>query len=747
MIVNQSDRPNMNNQLDLNSERIYRIEEDSRPDDTELKKYGLVLKSRWWIILLPFLIGTSFAGLYIRQKPQIYQGVGKILVRSDQSSRLIGFDSRSGEITGLTQKSDPLSTEAEILKSQPILKIASEALKLRDSQNKPITANVLMKKLIVKPVPGTDILQVTYKSESSKNAATVVNRVIQEYIRNNIEVNRSQAVLARKFILTELPQSEAKLRQAESALRRFREVNGVVFLEREMNASVESMSLLKQQINSTEALFSQSNAKALQLQKQVGMDVDEAIVVNALNQSSSVQNSFVNWRQAQAELERKRAVYKEGTAEINIHLEQVRVAQEILKKQVYEISGGRIAPSIDKLQLSKTQQDLVSELARAETEKISLYKGLKSLQKSHESLVLRARLMPALESSQRELQRQVDVAQTTYKTLLTKLQEMQVAENQSIGNVRVVSYAIEPEEPDNSKTGLILLGAGVIGLSLGVSLAFLIDSADRSVKTTEEITSLMNYSVLGMIPFIQATPRDRHSDEIPQLITQDFPHFGGQEAYQMLQANLRFLPVDKVARSIVVTSATPKEGKSTVAANLALALAQGQRRVLLVDADMRRGCQHHVWGLTHGFGLSNVLVGQAELEQATVAVRSNLHVLQSGTVPPNPLTLLDSTAMSALVDQFMEHYDFVIFDSPTLTGTADGTVLNRLVDGSLLVTRLGQVETEHLKTMRQFLMQSGHQVLGLVVNGVKDTHSHREFPCSTPKEDQKQPRLSEARNL
>jgi polysaccharide biosynthesis transport protein len=121
------------------------------------------------------------------------------------------------------------------------------------------------------------------------------------------------------------------------------------------------------------------------------------------------------------------------------------------------------------------------------------------------------------------------------------------------------------------------------------------------------------------------------------------------------------------------------------------------------------------------------LVGQVQLDQAIVSVRDNLDLLTIGTVPPNPPVLLDSTAMATLVKQVMEQYDFVVFDAPTLMGTADCTVLNRFVDGSLIVMRLGQVEIEQLKTMRQWLLQSGHRVLGLVVNGVEGRRDRESY--------------------
>jgi polysaccharide biosynthesis transport protein len=709
----------MKDTLQLGSQSTSAIDASDFGEELDFQKYWLVLQRRWWLVVLAALTGLTLAGLYVLPKPKNYQAAGKLLVKPDQSSQLTGFDAKSGEIKALTQKSDPLSTEAEILKSQPVLAAAATVLNLQDRHGKAIDAAVLAKQLTVKPIVGTDILQVMYPSEEPEVAARVVNQVMQDYIHNNVQVNRSQAIAARQFILAELPQAEVAVRQAENALRRFREANGVVALEQEAQESVKNIGLLSQNIDSSTALLSQSEARVSQLSRQVGMDVSMALRVNALNQSAAVQKALADWRQAEAELAKQRTFYQEGAPDIKLLVEQVQAAQTVLQNQAQEITGQQQGiTSIGQLQLSKTQQDLVTDLAKAETERASLKEGLASLLRSRSAAVMKSRSMPGLEANQREFQRQVDAAQTTYKTLLTKLQEVQVAENQNVGNARVVSDAIAPKDPVGPGPGVILLGGGIAGLLLGLSLAFLVDYADRSVKTLQEIRALMPYSLLGMIPQMELREPVPSLDGVPQLITQDSPHFEGQEAYQMLQANLRFLPIDQVARSIVVTSASRQEGKSTVAANLALALAQGQRRVLLVDADMRYSCQHHVWELSNAVGLSNVLVGQVPMDQAINAVRKNLHVLTGGTVPPNPLVLMDSAAMAILVERFTEHYDFVVFDSPTVLGTADTTVLNRLVDGSLIVMRMGMVEVEQLKMMRQFLRQSGQRVLGVVVNGI-----------------------------
>jgi capsular exopolysaccharide synthesis family protein len=186
----------------------------------------------------------------------------------------------------------------------------------------------------------------------------------------------------------------------------------------------------------------------------------------------------------------------------------------------------------------------------------------------------------------------------------------------------------------------------------------------------------------------------------------------------MLQANLKFLNSDKQLKVVVVTSSVPQEGKSTVSANLAVAIAESGRRVLLVDADMRRPLQHQIWDLINEAGLSNVLVGQAELRTAIKEVTDNLHVLSAGAIPPNPMALLESNRMASLIKSFSDSYDFVIIDTPSVNVAADAPILGNMADGVLLVVRPGVVDTASAAAAREFLEQSGQNVLGQVINGV-----------------------------
>ena len=186
----------------------------------------------------------------------------------------------------------------------------------------------------------------------------------------------------------------------------------------------------------------------------------------------------------------------------------------------------------------------------------------------------------------------------------------------------------------------------------------------------------------------------------------------------MLQANLKFISSDKSLQVIVVTSSVPKEGKSTVSANLAAAMAQLGKRVLLVDADMQNSIQHKLWGINNAKGLSDIIVGQVEFETVVSAGMLSLDVLSAGAITPNPLFLLDSRKMETLIEDFKNTYDFVIIDAPSLMMRADALALGKMADGVLLVARAGVLTSGDANAAKEALARSAQNVLGVVVNGL-----------------------------
>lgn len=211
--------------------------------------------------------------------------------------------------------------------------------------------------------------------------------------------------------------------------------------------------------------------------------------------------------------------------------------------------------------------------------------------------------------------------------------------------------------------------------------------------------------------------QSKHTNKMRQLITQFSPRSSVSEQYRTIRTNLQFSAVDEELRSILITSAGPEEGKSMTTANLAVVYAQQGKRVLVVDADMRKPTMHYTFHLDNLRGLSNVLVGESQLRDATSITNvENLDVLTCGPIPPNPSELLGSKRLPLMLDQAKELYDLVIFDTPPLLAVADAKILANVCDGSILVVRSKQTEYEAVTKSVELLEPSHAKVLGTILN-------------------------------
>ncbi len=692
-------------------------------EELDFEKYWSVLKRRWLPSAAVFsgIVGLS---LYItaNQTP-LYMAEAALLFKPSATPSLTGIKTDLGQIDPTTTKSDPLTTQAELMRSLPVSTATIKALNLKDDDGQPLDPASFANDLTIKPITGSDILQVAYRATDPELATKIVNEVMKAYIENNVQSNRATAIAARKFIVEQLPETEKAVNRAEVLLRNFKEANGVVSLKEEASASVQAMSNLDAQIVQTQSQLEKADAQVVALRRQLGgMGLDAALPMNTLNQSAGVQTALTELQKVQTDLAEQRGLYRSGHPAI-AQLERKEASlKSLLQGRVSEVLGAPANVPAGQLQTGTLQQTQIGQLAQAEVDRLSLDRQVKSLSKAQAAYIARASSMPALDKTERELERQRDAAQTTYNTLLTKLQEVQVVENQDVGSVRVVSPAVASDRPVSPRLALnLIVGVGA-GLLLAVITAFVLDLMDSSVKNLKEARELFGYTLLGIVPQVveqtRRLPFSKAGTDTPKVLARDLPRSTAQEAYQMLQANLRFLNSDHEIKTVVITSSVRREGKSTVAANLAVALSQVRKRVLLVDADMRHPMQHHIWSLTNATGLSNVIVNQVAISQAVNGVSPTLDVMTCGVIPPNSLSLFDSKRMATLIQEFNQIYDFVIFDVPSMIGSADASVLSKLTDGSLLVVQPGVVNAASGQAAKRFLAQSGQTVLGMVANNI-----------------------------
>jgi succinoglycan biosynthesis transport protein ExoP len=300
--------------------------------------------------------------------------------------------------------------------------------------------------------------------------------------------------------------------------------------------------------------------------------------------------------------------------------------------------------------------------------------------------------------------------------LMKKLKEMDITGGLSDNNITVVEYAripgapISPNKPRNLAIGAIL------GLLLGLGIAFYLEVFDRTVQNHEDAERYLKLPVLASLFWVKAGEKIRN----PFTLTFDHPSSAESEMFRTLRTNIKFSRPDGAVGAILLTSSGPDEGKSTISSNLGITLASAMKRTVIVDADFRKPKQHRVFGLKSGPGLVEALVGEAELDAVIQPTRvKNLSVIARGSNPPNPAELLDSDRMREVVRQLRERFDLVIFDSPPVGSVSDALILAAQVDGTVLVVEAGKFEAGFVLRAKEQIEKAQGRILGVVINKTK----------------------------
>jgi polysaccharide biosynthesis transport protein len=702
----------------------------------ELQQLWQMLVRRWKPASIGFvsILGLA-AAVTVIQGPS-FEAKGKILLeRSNASSNITESGKLIGDLRSIGNN-DPLNTEIEIMRSMPMIQKMIESLQLRSPNGELLDPEALVtRSLRLRKIPGSDVLQVTYRSKDAKEAARVVNYLMQLYLDERIAMDRQQATNTRQFILGQLPVSEQSVRQLELALRQFKEKNRVSDLAKEEDMTLTTVAELKRQLANAHTQLKTVQSRLGLLQQHLQLTGSEPLTTSILSQTPGVQKALEELQSVETELAVARNKYQDSHPLVRELSGKQQQLQQIVQGRAETALQGRAMPS-GNWQSRGLQQDLMTDYMRLQLEARGLTSQIQSLKTESQGYEQRLRSLPRLEQQRRQLESKLEAAQTTYQTLLKRLQEVKIAANQDMGNARIIESAQIPEKFLPLPI-LLKLGAGsLLGALVFILIVGILEFQDKSLKTIRQAQELFGFTLLGVIPaFGKAlkgwVPPEEGTSLTSQVIVREHPRSTISEAYRMLQSNLQFMSSDKELKVIVITSTVGGEGKSTTCANLAVAMAQRGRRVLVVDADMHCPNQHHFWNLSNSIGLSHILVGKATLKTWLHPVMDNLHVLTAGVLPPNPGALLGSKRMDALIQHLASNYDHVIIDSPCLSAADDPRLLSKLADGMVLVVRPELLDVEDVAIAKEQLRQLENNVLGLVINGVEP---EREYSNLTYKE-------------
>jgi tyrosine-protein kinase Etk/Wzc len=563
---------------------------------------------------------------------------------------------------------------------------------------------------VTQPGREADLLRIRYHGTDPVQVRDVPNTLAALFIRQRQEYQKTEANSTVDFLRDQINTLSGQLAAAEDELRAFREANNIVSLQEEGEAQVGRFAELQAEHN---ALDTEREALAGMLeevaQEAESDDAGEGpspyrslLAFPSLLANQTVSELFRSL--AELETERSQLLNLRRPADPDVQVLTERI--EELERQLRDIAVNYLnglnkqVASLDRV-LGEFRRDL-SEV-------------------------------PAKEVQYARLYRQAQVLDEIYTLLQTRLKEAEIVAAVEDPSVRIVEPAQLPLEPIRPNKPLSLVLGLLAGLALGAGLAFLRENMDTSVHTREDLQDVApGVPILGLIPQIpEAAGNGRPEPVYASKATEELAHrlVAGRdprspisEAYRSMRTNISFSALDDPHQTLVFTSALPGDGKSTTASNLAITLVQQGLKALLVDADLRRGVLHQVFGEPRQPGLSNVLIGSADLESAIRQVHlgesGTIDFLPAGSPPPNPAELIGSDQARALIERLESRYDMVVVDAPPLNLVTDAALLATVADGIVIVARSGVTDRGAIVYALEQVAAVRAPVLGMVLNDI-----------------------------
>ncbi len=606
--------------------------------------------------------------------------------------------SRSG------QKGTDVPTQVS---SSPTLQVANDPLELKHQS---LVVDRFLRALTVKPIRDSRIVEVSVNSPDAELGARIVNALVTNFIDLNMESRYEATLKASDWLLKQSVDLKSRVEKSEQALVDYARSNGIVNLDDKQNVVTQRLSDLNRDLTLAQSDRIAKESLYQQVHSNTGSDI------NLIKE-----NTLIN-------------VLSERQAEL-----QSRYAEMVAK----------FKPDWPAAVQLKTQLDDVT--SQIEAEKQRLIKGINAdyftaikreqlLQHAVEQEKVEANALSEKSIQYNILKREVETNKQLYEGLLQRLKEAGVSAGLKSSNIRVVDFASIPLEPVSPKKASNILMSVVIGLLLGLSLAFAREYFDTSLKTPDESERLLRVPTLAMVPSLAVgrsrkllsgrnaapsivakgngdSPGERH---VVDLISHTNVKSVLSEAYRSLRTSVLLSTHSSPPKKILVTSSGPGEGKTTTAVNLGIALGQMGCRVLIVDADMRRPRVHKIFGVPPSdLGLSAYLSGNSKLVPLIKETDvPNLFIIPAGYTPPNPSELIGSGTMRDCLDLLASHFDHVILDSPPIMSVTDPTILSTLVDGVVLVILGGITNRNAAARAAQRLRDVGARVFGTVLNNV-----------------------------
>jgi len=584
---------------------------------------------------------------------------------------------------------------------------------------KDINAVTISNALDIRPDKDTLILRLIYTDSDPKRAQEVLSALSETYVEYSLKDRRTKSSTTIKFVEDKLPQIKQQLDKSALAVTQFRKTYNIVDPDT-YAASVYGMrTALETQAQDLQIKIAQVQQQYESLSRQVGKSPDAAIGGAILQQDAAYQSLIKQFQDVETnyflERTRFRADHPNVLALKDRRDELYRLLET--RASVVGVKGG--TSNITNEPISPIQQGLASQLFESQTTLAVSQVQLESIRNAQSEVSAAFSKIPQIQQKYVEIKKQLDLDTSTYNKLTEKLEELRISEAQEISSWRVLEPPIVPTRPFSPDIERSLITGAITGLGLGLLAALLLNRLDQRIREVEEIREMIDIPLLGSIPKTEAVSLNA---VLGQSVLPTSSYYAFKESLSSLALNLRYLGTDNMMKVIAFTSSVPSEGKSTLTYNLATILSTLGYRVLLVDADLRKPTVHKLTGLSNKVGLSTALATPKpwqDLVQVTSDGKWNLHVLTSGSIPPNPMPLLESVKMAALVQEWRQAYDYVLVDTPPVVGITDAQCLASKVDTFILVAAINRSTRSGITRALEILANARANVSGLLINMIE----------------------------
>jgi len=710
------------------------------PREPHLYDYLLILRKHQWLILSFMLAVVTIVAIATFRMQPVYVATARVEIDRENANILPfqGTDSydfmmdlenyietqskilTSETLALQTIRNNALSARPEFSSSTgPSEAIASGSLA---NQKRPPELAQFLGSLSVKRVPNSRLMDVSFESTDPQLAARIVNAHINSYIEQNFRSKYEATSQASTWLTSQLDDLRVKVQKSEDALITYERQNQIWTLDDKQNITTQRLSDVNKQL---------TDAQSERMRKESLYQFAKSGNLDAVPQVQS--NTTLT------ELLRK---HEDLTSQYNDALSQygpnfpkvVRLQAQLKELDAY---------------IDKDKQKIVDILEsdfREARERETMLTGLLDQQK------VAANQMAEKLVEYNILKREAEALKTLYDGLMTKLKETAISASLRSSNIRVVDPAMIPSTPARpAKTRNVAL-AFLVGLVGGIGLALMREYLDNTVKTPDDVETLSRLPSLAVVPqfagsngngrrhgLLQGFSSNNGLDKRIELVAQHLPKSQMSEAFRALRTSILLSQADHPPQVILVTSALPREGKTTAAANLAVTLAQLGDKTVLVDADLRKPGVGRLLNLTGGkyAGLSSYLAGVSSLDLVSIPHPAipNLVAIPTGPLPPNPADLLSSHKLVEAIAELRTKFKFIVIDSPPIMAATDAVILSVQADGVLLVVRSGETPKEAFTRTRDLLNSVKCRILGVVLNAVDASapdyyYSYRYYPYS-----------------